>query len=284
MRLSIANHNEAKNPKGFMNYEIDFMDIPSKVKSGFSYSACKFKDNYRKDDNYLGGEDVLILDIDNVCDVEMAKKIFSSFEYWIITTKNHQKLKNDITCDRFRIFLLLDMALDDVAKREIFINNIMERYPFVDTSCRNRSRFYYASPSDALCFYNKGSNFKIVDLDFTYTKKIEPKEKKVINLDDVFVLDELKGIWINKYGETLDSENADISEAEYFLKGAKSFLDTNFYKGNRNNAIFGAICMLLNDGLDDKMILDFIIAENDMRGKIPFNELMACFKSAKRTI
>ena len=79
MRLSIANHNEAKNPKNFINYEIDFLDIPNKIKSGFCYSACKFKDNYRKDENYLGCEDVLIIDIDDNCTIEKAKEIFKNY-------------------------------------------------------------------------------------------------------------------------------------------------------------------------------------------------------------
>lgn len=286
MRLSIANHNEAKNPKGFINYDIDFLDIPNKIKSGFCYSACKFKDNYRKDENYLGCEDVLILDIDDNCTIEKAKEIFKNYEYWIITSRNHQKLKNDKVCDRFRIFFLLEESLNDSNIREIFINNVMERYPFVDSSCRNRSRFYYASPGDAICLYNKGSKFKIINLDFTHKQKeIQKIEKKPIqHLDEVFILDELKGIWINKYGEILENEQKEISDEEYCLKGAKSYLDTNFYKGNRNNAIFSVFSMLLQDGLDEQTILDFVIAENDVRGKIPFNELMACFKSAKRNL
>ena len=218
-------------------------------------------------------------------DIEKAKEIFKNYEYWIITSRNHQKLKNDKVCDRFRIFFLLEESLNDSSLREIFINNIMERYPYVDSSCRNRSRFYYASPADAICLYNKGSKFKIINLDFTNKQKEAPKVEKepIKHIDEVFILNELTGVWINKYGEVLEQEN-NTTDTEYYLKGAISILNDEFVKGNRNNCMFKVICMLLKDGLDEQVILDFIIAENDQRGKIPFNELMACFKSAKRNI
>lgn len=282
MRISIANHNEAKNPKGFINYEIEFEDIAEKVKSGFCYSACKFKDNYRKDDNYLGCEDVLILDIDDICTIEQAKIIFKNYKFWIITSRNHQKLKNDKVCDRFRIFFLLEEPLNDVDIREFFINNIMERYPFVDTSCRNRSRFYYSSPKDAISIFNDGSIFKVIPLKFERNKP-QPKEIKSINFDDIYILEEMTGIWINSFGETLEIETYENDSIEPKLKGARTLLDNEFYKGNRNNAIFKAVSMLLNDGLETDLILDFITIENDARGGIKFNELMAVYRSALKT-
>ena len=42
--------------------------------------------------------------------------------------------------------------------------------------------------------------------------------------------------------------------------------------------------MLLNDGLETDFILDFIIKENDIRGGLKFNELMAAYKSALKNI
>ena len=282
MRISIANHNEAKNPKGFINYEINFEDIAEKVKSGFCYSACKFKDNYRKDDNYLGCEDVLILDIDDVCTIEQAKMIFKNYKYWIITSRNHQKLKNDKVCDRFRIFFLLDEPLNDVDIREFFINNIMERYPFVDTSCRNRSRFYYSSPKDAISIFNDGIAFKVIPLQVE-NKKSQQKEIKPIDFDDIYILEEMTGLWINSSGEVLEIENFENDSIEPKLKGARTLLDNEFYKGNRNHCLFKTISMLLNDGLDSQTVLDFIMAENDARGGVKFNELMAVYRSALKT-
>lgn len=283
MRLSIANHNNEKNPKGFINYEINFLDIPLKVKSGFCYSACKFKDNYRLDSNYEGCEDVLILDIDDECNIEQAQKIFSEYHYFIITSKSHQKLKNDKVCDRFRIFIELEETINNFELREKFINNIMDRYSFVDKACKNRSRFYYSSPFDALVLHNKGCKMKIIDIENTFIHTETKKEIKSINYDEVYILDFLTGLWVNKYGESLENENT-FDNIESKLKGACVILDNEFYKGNRNNAMFKVISMLLNDGLNDDDILDFITKENEIRGKIGFNELMACFKSAKRNI
>lgn len=284
--FSIANHNSSKNAKGFSSVNINFQDIPNIVKSGFAYSSATFKDGHRNNNNWLGNEQILILDIDDNCSVEQAKKIFRKYNFFIVTTRSHQKNKNNLICDRFRVFIELQEPINCRDIRNKFIRQIMNDYDFVDKSCKDLGRYYFSSPLDALVIQNIGKPMKVFYIDFLEDIKLPTvKEKKQIqHLDEVFILDELKGIWINKYGEILENEQKEISDEEYCLKGAKSYLDTNFYKGNRNNAIFSVFSILLQDGLDEQTILDFVIAENDARGKIPFNELMACFKSAKRNL
>ena len=112
----------------------------------------------------------------------------------------------------------------------------------------------------------------------TYFEVPKVEKNPVKYRDEVFVFDFIKECWINKFGEVLEDEKKEITDIEYFfLKGATTILDNEFYKGNRNHCIFKICSMLLADGLNDDVILDFIIKENDTRGNIPFNELMVLF-------
>lgn len=289
MNLTVANHNSLKIIKGYEHYNnLDFIDLKEIVLSGYNYVACKLKNEIRKDDNFDGCVDVLILDIDNGCIIEQAKQIFKDYEYFIITTKSHQKSKNDLVCDRFRVFIPLEETVNDRFLIEKIYSDVILIYPFIDNSCRNVSRLFFSSPQDAKIFYNEGKKYSIDILESISINEIsqpQQKEKKTINInyESVYILNELTGLWANDFGETLESEIS-IDSIEAKLKGAKTVLDNEYYKGNRNNCIFKVTCMLLNDGLNDDEILDFITIENDTRGKIGFNELMACFKSAKRSL
>ena len=285
MNLTISNHSNIKNTSGYEHYnDLEFGDLENIVKSGFHYVACKLKNEVRNDNNFDGFVDVLILDIDENCTIVQAKKIFSKFEFFLITTKSHQKLKNDIICDRFRLFIPLEKTVFIKEQMEQIYNDILLIYPFLDNKCRNVSRLFYSSPVDAYTYYNGGLRYPVRTLSFYKTYFEVPKVEKnpVKYRDEVFVFDFIKECWINKFGEVLEDEKKEITDIEYFLKGALTILDNEFYKGNRNHCIFKVCSMLLADGLNDDVILDFVIKENDTRGKIPFNELMACFKSAKK--
>jgi len=286
MYFTVADHNKAKNPSDFIHYkDLEFSDIPEMVMAGYAYSACKFVDNYRLDDNYDGHEDVLILDIDDGATVQNAKDIFNKYEYFIITTKSHQKEKNGIVCDRYRIFLKLETTIHDANLREVFVNNIMSTYPFVDTSCRNRSRFYFSSPDNAEVIYNNGIPIKVSCFKMP---SMNVEDKTDVNLpsgisDDIFCFNELTERWENKNGFQLEQSSGE-NGVESKLKGAETVLDNEFHAGNRNHTIFKVACMLLKDGLNQDDVANYLIKENDKRDGIKMNELMACIKSAIRTI
>ncbi len=98
---------------------------------------------------------------------------------------------------------------------------------------------------------------------------------------DYFCFNELIGLWENKYGETLE---ADGNSIEGNLKGAITIFDNEFYNGNRNHCTFKVACMLLKDGLTEDEVANFIIKENDKRGGMKMREIMACLKSAIKTL
>lgn len=287
MFFTVATHNSAKNSRGFIHYDnVEFKDIPEMVMSGYAYAAGRFKDNHRKNDNWIGCEDVLILDIDNDCTINQAKKIFARDKFFIITTKSHNKDKNGEVCDRFRIFIELYETINDLTKRTSFIKTVMNIYPFVDKACKDAGRYYHASPADAEVYYNDGKPLKL----FAKEIKIElqPKPPKqvdtiLIPTDDIYRFSELSCQWVDKNGNTLDtgySENELNVEAKF--KGARIVLDNEFYSGNRANCMFKVACMLSNDGLDENTICDFLIRENDSRDGLRLNELMQNIKGSFR--
>jgi len=287
MNFTVANHNNAKNPNGFVHYQtVEFSDIPQMVMSGYCYCACKLKDEYRVDNNFEGFVDVLIIDIDDSCTIEQAKIIFKQYEYFIVTSKSHQKDKNGLVCDRFRVFLLLDKTIDDRKTMEEVYIGFINKYPFVDVKCKNVSRFFYSSPSDALVFYNKGRKYKTNICHSVNPSGVESKNDtspiSKVTSSEIYRYSELKEMWITDSGLTLEVENQDKKENK--IKGGITFLDNEFYSGNRNNAMFSCACMLLKDGLDEEEVVKFLVEENEKRDSVKFNEVVQCVRSALRTI
>lgn len=284
MNFTVANHNDKYNARDFIHYdEIEFENIPEIVTSGCAYASAKFKDNHRLNNNYEGYEDVLILDIDENVNIEQAKTIFEKYTNFIITSKSHQKEKNGIVCDRYRVFIKLAETLDDKDIRLNFIDSIFDAFSFVDSSCRNSARFYYASPSDAIIIYNEGQDMPVIKSSYVLsTVEATETEKMTHSMDsDFFIFNELTEQWENKYGDVLKGEGGGIDSK---LKGAITILDDEFYSGQRNHVLFKVACMLLKDGLSEDDVANFIIKENDSRDGLKLSEVMACIKSAIRTI
>ena len=267
MYFTVANHNDEKNPKDFINYDdVEFEDIPAMTTSGFSYCACKLKDNYRTDNNFDGSVDVLIVDIDESCTIKQAQFLFSEYEFFIITTRSHQKDKGGKICDRFRLFLKLDKTVHIRQQAEEIYLRFIKIFPFVDVKCKNVSRFFYSSPENALVIYNKGkcySSYIAHSITETAQKSTkEVKEVSALGSNEIYRFNEISGVWQTDSGEVLSAE---VNTEENQLKGILVFLDREFYQGNKGNALFNASCMMKKDGFVDDFIVDYLIKEWERR-------------------
>ena len=121
--------------ENFKSYCIPFAKVVDLVKSKFNYSAGTFKNNYRNADNYLNYSDMSILDIDDGKTIEEARYIFEPFDYIIATTKSHQKEKNGVVCDRFRVLLPTETPINlDKNQYSKMMGEIYKDYPFVSKS------------------------------------------------------------------------------------------------------------------------------------------------------
>ena len=285
MNFTVATHNSLTKTDGYIHYnDVDFHDIPEMVRSGFNYVACKLRNGIRLDDNFDGFVDVLIIDVDEACTITQAKSLFSKFEFYLVTSKSHQKDKNGMVCDRFRMFFRLENTIYIRQQMEEIYNLFIKKYPFIDTKCKNVSRLYYSSPENAEVIYNEGARYttKII-LSGVEAIKTEKEyhhkaSDKIKHIDEIFVLNELTGLWTNKYGETLGGQTANDTDSK--LRGVQSYLEQNYYDGNKANCLFCASAMMKKDAVfTDDFIVDYLI--NYFQSNTSSN---ASFKTALQNI
>ena len=286
MFFTIANHNSAKNPKGFINYnDVEFSDIPQMVTSGYAYSAGKFKDEHRKNDNWIGYVDVIILDIDDGCTIVQAQEIFRKYEHFIITTRSHQKEKNGLVCDRFRVFIHIDTTINDPLIMDSLMNKLMNMYPFLDSSCRDRGRYFFSSEPDSKIIYNSGIKFNAIMPVIVIKTHLEAiKEVKTLNVssNDIYRLNELTMRWEDSKGNVLDGGYSDDGvNYDAKLKGIKIFMDTNYYDSNKHHCLVSCVYMMRNDGFNDDHIVNFLFDECSDRIQVAIGDIVNIVKRLK---
>jgi len=268
MYLTIANHNNEKNPKHFKNYNIEHEDLVDEISSGFCYCACKLKDEYRLDKNFDGHVDYLVIDIDENCTIETAKKLFRRYEYDLVTTRNHQKNKGGLTCDRFRLFFRLTKTIHSRQEIEDIYLQFISNYQFIDEKCKNVSRLFFSSPSTAYKFHNDGKRYDtrtIPPLKAINTPSPIP-EHTLTHSDAIFRYCDATEKWENDYGEVLDGEGSGEIDDEAKLRGVQTYLDNEYTQGQKGNTLFKASAMMKKDGFSDDFISNYLLAEWTARG------------------
>jgi len=106
------------------------------------WSPATFNDGIRNNKT-LQSIELLVLDVDDGCTLEQAKECFASYAHIIATTKSHQKEKNGVACDRFRVVLQLPkpVTTDEEFKEYWFAAKAL--WPFIDDACKDSARFFY---------------------------------------------------------------------------------------------------------------------------------------------
>ena len=218
--ISINTNISPKEPNGWIVKQGNFFNLHKIVCGNVRYSAGTFLQGYIKEDNYLKEQNLIILDIDEGMSIDEAKKLFSDMTYLIATTKSHQKEKNGLICDRFRIILpCLNTFHLDSETYKITYQNILDVLGLkADKSCKNVSRWYYGNPEGEY-WYNEGELF---DIRMFIPDSIENQISK-------------KNI-ANSYKE--------IENLEYRLNQTYKWFLSQTAVGNRNNMIFRFGCML----------------------------------------
>lgn len=125
--------------------EYDSVDTLAAVVSSESWAPGAFTNGKRLINN-LSSIDLLVLDIDDRCSIEEAKEKFKDYKHIIATSRNHQKEKNGVTCDRFRVILFLSDQLTTDRDFKATWHRAKRLWPFIDAACKDSSRFFYASP------------------------------------------------------------------------------------------------------------------------------------------
>ena len=153
-----ADHNNEQKAIGFD----DIINVPlNKLKDEINnykgYIACKMENGHRKRANYLKGEDMIVLDVDNGCSILQARNMFKKFTHAVITTRSHG-IKDG---DRFRIYIPLSKPMpSDEEERASIVERFFKMAGIViDKSTKDSSRFFYATLYDAKEYLNDGVLF-----------------------------------------------------------------------------------------------------------------------------
>lgn len=276
MQINISYSNHIT--KNFKNIKIPFRKLCALVKSEFNYSAGAFKDGYRKADNYLNKSNVLILDIDDGVSIIEAKEIFKKYMNIIATTKSHQKDKNGIKCDRFRVIIptQTDITLD---KKEYskMMEEVYKDFPFVDKVCKDASRFYFPS-KDSIVTFNNGSNAFNWKPYHERAKYSEETRRRLANFRDAYNRRN------NNYSDSNEETKIDyirkIANTEKLLELLK--YDEKFVAGQRNKTLFSYGKYFQDLGMDAEEVKNNLFFINNSGDSIPEEELIrTVFKSLR---
>lgn len=106
------------------------------------WSPCVWQDGVRTQEHFLSAS-WIVLDFDSgEMSLDEAVSSFCDMVHWIGTTRNHQKDKGGIVCDRFRVALRSDVPYWDLRAYRYKMTEMMRKYP-VDKSCKDGARLFF---------------------------------------------------------------------------------------------------------------------------------------------
>lgn len=112
-----------------------------------AWSPGIFRNNKRNKENFLYA-DFIALDVDNNLSLEEAKNRLkaSGFRAHLFTSRNHNKNKGGVICDRFRIVFPLEERIDNCGDFAATWKFLHALFPESDPQAKDCSRFFYPSP------------------------------------------------------------------------------------------------------------------------------------------
>ncbi len=129
----------------YIKIDTPFENIFRVVSSDYrTYSAGFFKDNYAKNENWMGQE-MLILDIDDGLPIVEAIELFKDYKAMIHTSASHQKDKGGNKCDRYRVIIPTKYPITCTVKEYTATMKYISKkvFPFIDEKCVDPARIYF---------------------------------------------------------------------------------------------------------------------------------------------
>jgi len=188
---------------------------------------------HRSEDNAIPGFNLLVIDVDDTCNLSTAKALLTGYKALFYTTKRHQVDGNG---DRFRIILPMNYTLKlDAKDYKEFMKNIYEWLPFeVDDQTGQRARKWMSH--DGHYEYLDGDLLDVLP----FIPKTSKNEERKARLQDQQSMDNLERWVINNIG--------DGNRNNMLLRYAMILVDGEFTLEQIQNAVVN-----LNDKLPDKL-------------------------------
>lgn len=86
---------------------------------------------------------IVALDFDDGLSLAEAAQRFESYKHIIGTTRSHQKEKNGIITDRFRVILFLEESIEDYKVYESTVRALLDANPEADPQAKDAARMFY---------------------------------------------------------------------------------------------------------------------------------------------
>jgi len=154
-------------PTGFTPVVIDSIDSAFEIVGKYDWTPAIFRDGHRSVENFI--ESVCVaFDIDNTGEhtmsIEEFKKEFNGYEWFIFTSRNHQKEKRSgknvyPAADRFHAVFPLDYRISSPNEYREFIEAMATKYPCIDKGAKDGARFFYGA-NDTQVFHGSGKSLK----------------------------------------------------------------------------------------------------------------------------
>jgi len=231
--------------KDFTPKQVLWKDLYTLTWMDLNYTGGRFENGHRKIDNWRGGNNCLIFDIDDKLSLEDAFKIIQAnhFKALVITTKSHQKDKNGVVCDRYRIILPFTTAFYKSVElyKAAFIECAKWFQGGVDMATKDPSRFFYGN-ADQKHWYFEGK-LQMWQW-YTPVKRLQPTRQPVTT-----------------------TPNHSTQEINGFVKWAIEQATV----GNRNNILYRVYKLCEDKGLDAARITERV--NNSLRQPLPEKEI-----------
>ena len=139
----------------YRNTDIDFFSLADIISSDYiQYSPYYFHSMTKLSVNWdNSNQNILVYDIDDGMSIKECQKIFEKYTYLITTTKNHNKMKKGIVCDRYRIIF----PCKNIPRGDLYFEmlSVMSEIIPMDIQVNTKTGAFLGN-KDAINIYNKG--------------------------------------------------------------------------------------------------------------------------------
>ena len=165
---------------------------------GIHFAVHHFNNGHRCKDEVIPGFNLVVLDIDSGVPMITAQSLLKDYKALFYTTTNHQKEKNGVVCDRYRIILPTNYKLKlEPEEYKKFMVNLFTWLPFeVDEATKDIARKWVSSPSDEY-IYQDGELLDVLPFIPATSKNEEFKKRNL----DVQGLNNLERWILNNSGD-----------------------------------------------------------------------------------
>lgn len=119
-----------------------------------------FLTGYRSNDNFQSC-DFIFGDVDGGITLEDFRQVFRGVEYYIATSKNHQKAKkDDPACDRFHVFFPVEKRIESREEMSRKLKSLHRCYDFFDKAAKDPARFLHGY-KDTEVYFQSGDPLEL---------------------------------------------------------------------------------------------------------------------------